>query len=124
MKKKLKNRPYYKRKLDEVFSLYVRQRDGQCVQQGLSNCAGGLTAGHLITRVWESTRWSEQNVFGQCMGHNMKHENDPHEFIQWYISEFGLETYEELYQKARDHSTHYSRSDLIDLIKVYKNKLN
>ena len=125
MKKKLKSRPYYKEKLDDVFSLYIRKRDNNmCVQQGLSNCSGNMTAGHLITRYWESVRWDENNVFAQCSGHNLKHEHDPHEFVQWYVRKFGTESYEKLYQKAMDHSTHLSRSDLIDLIEVYKNKLN
>ena len=104
------------KELDRVFSIYIRKRDGQCVQ-----CLSkqNLTCGHLFSRVAHSTRWDENNCFGQCRNCNYSHEFDPSKFILWYIRKFGLEKYELLSHKF--HSTaKFKYWELEQMIEKYR----
>src|SRR5688572_22918612 len=83
-------------KLDEITSLYVRLRDGKCVQCGSTE---QLTNGHLITRAHYALRWDvrpDGNCHGQCWPENYTHKHNLHPFIAWYVSKFGAERYQQL----------------------------
>lgn len=83
-------------KLDEITSLYVRARDGRCVQCGSTE---HLTNGHLITRAHYALRWDvrpDGNCHGQCWPENSYHERNPHPFTSWYVKTFGAEAYQKL----------------------------
>jgi hypothetical protein len=85
------------KRLDAIFSLFIRARDskltgGRCVLGCgmIENCA------HLITRAKHSVRWDARNATGQCYGANLRHEFDSHPYTAWYIRTNGLEAYETL----------------------------
>jgi hypothetical protein len=64
------------RKLDEVFSQFIRLRDSdkngivKCITSGEFFHWTDCDAGHFITRDNMATRWDEQNVNGQGRGDN------------------------------------------------------
>ena len=86
------------RQLDREMSEYVRERDGRSV---LSGATEKLTNGHLFSRVNYSTRWDELNCHAQTAGENFRHEEDPYPYTRWFITEYGIEKYDELYRKHR-----------------------
>lgn len=85
--------------LDREFSLFIRQRDRRCVQCGRED---QLTCGHVFSRAAYSTRWDPRNAFGQCMGHNLRHEFDPWPFLNYARTQLGAEEFDKLH---RDYST-------------------
>ena len=60
------------RKLDRIFSEYIRKRDtnhkGQveCISCQKTFQYKEVDAGHFISRKYLRTRWDEKNVHGQC----------------------------------------------------------
>ena len=64
------------KKLDTVFSQYIRLKDskdgiGTCITCGKQDHIKNLQAGHMISRKHYSTRWDERNVKIQCVGCNV-----------------------------------------------------
>lgn len=108
------------KRLDAVFSKFIRQRDKRCVQCGTME---NLTCGHVFSRVNYSTRWDENNCYAQCMGCNLRHEYEPYPFYQWTIKKLGQEAFDELYVKHAKVKK-YSTYDLLELIKVYSKAIN
>lgn len=84
------------RKLDNVFSEFIRKRDKHCVVCGTRE---NLTCGHLFSRIAYSTRWDEMNAFGQCMGCNLRHEHDAYPFTKWFIGRFGQDRWDDLHRQ-------------------------
>jgi len=107
------------KKLDEVFSLYIRQRDKKCVLCGTTE---NLQAGHVITRTKYSVRWDENNVFCQCRACNYRHEYNPEIFIMWYIQKYGNAAMQNLIRKS-NNLVKYKNSDLKEMICYYREKL-
>jgi hypothetical protein len=106
------------KKLDGLFSLYIRQRDGYCFTCGNTDSP---TCGHLFTRTAYSTRWDKRYAFQQCWPCNYRHEFKPEIFTEKFIDRFGLEAYK---QGIRDHHkpTKYTDLQLKQLIKEYEEK--
>src|SRR6056297_1580038 len=82
---------------DDQMSLYIRARDGHCVQCGKIE---NLTNGHLITRNKYATRWAEENCYCQCTGCNLRHEHQAEIFTDWWIRQNGEEAYHALVLKS------------------------
>jgi len=111
------------KQLDNIVSLYVRERDGyKCVICKKTRYMTTIQAGHLISRVCRSVRWDLQNIFAQCDGCNKSHEYYPEFFTQWYINTFGAEQYDRLVYKGHK-SAKFSISDLKLMLQDFKNKL-
>jgi len=104
------------RKLDMMYSHYIRERDKRCVTCGRTT---DLTNGHLFSRVNHSTRWDGRNCHAQCKGCNFRHEFDPYPFNSFFIRKFGQEAWDELY---REHRTvrKFSNSELAEMISRYE----
>jgi 5-methylcytosine-specific restriction endonuclease McrA len=64
------------RKLDDIFSEFIRLRDSdsngicKCITCGSFDHWRSVDAGHFITRENMGTRWEEENVHAQCQGCN------------------------------------------------------
>mgnify|MGYP003634860602 CR=1 FL=1 len=76
MKKKKPSRSKLVKKLDAVFSQYIRLKDsknniGTCVTCGKQDHIKNLQAGHFQSRQHYATRWDENNVKIQCVGCNV-----------------------------------------------------
>ena len=103
------------KKLDTVFSIFIRKRDKKCVICGTKE---RLTNGHLITRSKYSVRWSVVNCHCQCIGCNMLHEYQPERFTLWFIKKFGESVYTKLVLDS-NKIRKFSNSDLETLIEQY-----
>jgi hypothetical protein len=105
------------KKLDTVFSEYIRARDkGRCVTCGSLERP---TCGHIFSRSAYSTRWDEENAFCQCWGCNYKHEFDPYPLTEYAREYHGQDKYDEVHR--RYNTTHkFSDDDLKQLIEKYK----
>jgi hypothetical protein len=74
IKSKEKSITYYKKKLWEVFSLYIRQRDNfTCFTCGRKGEGGGMHAGHFIPKSVGGIDlyFNEENVNAQCYNCNI-----------------------------------------------------
>lgn len=84
MKKKTKT--YYKKKLDAVFSQYIRLKYAD--EYGVVNCftcpkfgtVKEMQNGHFVPRQYLSLRWDERNCRPQCYACNMLYNGQPSAF--------------------------------------------
>lgn len=104
------------RKLDNKVSEIVRKRDTNCV---ICFSTKQITAGHLFSRRFYSTRWDLDNVFTQCWPCNYTHGRDQSKYFLWYINKFGLEKFKELEKKAHQVS-HFKTADLVEFLEQMK----
>jgi len=109
------------KELDRVFSLFIRQRDGQCYTP-TPKCNNVLQNGHLISRRHMSTRWDEINCNGQCGSHNNLHNYQPEIYTSEFIRKNGQQVYLDLEKRSRQIKQ-WSIPELEEKIQYYKNKL-
>lgn len=77
-KKKVPALSSYVKKLDRVFSLYIRLRDSRpfgykacrCISCGQVKPFDQIDCGHFIGRTHMATRFDEENCHGECKGCN------------------------------------------------------
>lgn len=80
-------------KLDKLFSLVVRTRDGKCLKCYRSNDVT-LQCAHIASRRFLSGRWNEHNAITLCAAcHRWGHDN-PTKFSEW-IKEYYPSVFEE-----------------------------
>jgi len=125
---KIKSRKSLIKRLDIVFSLYIRLKNSN--ENGFCKCIScqkiqhykEVDAGHFISRRHMSTRYDVNNVFPQCRYCNRYVAGN-----QWLYSQ-ALEKIEKnlpekLYLKSKQ-TVKYSNDDLESLISYYNNLLN
>ena len=98
------------KKLDTIFSQYIRRRYSkndisECVTCGKQDHWKSLQAGHFMSRKHYATRWDEDNVEVQCMGCNVYRKAD------------------QLLIKSRKIQK-FSDVELLEMIEYYKEKVN
>lgn len=99
------------------FSLYIRARDKFCV------CCGSpfnLQAGHLIKRGRGTTLFDETNVNAQCNSCNVRHNNYPEFYTNWWLAKYGQEAYDQLVAKSWELKTDWTVAELKELEERYK----
>ena len=111
------------KKLDKVFSLYIRLRYAkneiaQCFTCGKKDHYKRLQCGHFQSRKHYSTRWDEVNCQVQCAGCNVFRYGEQFVFGKNLDMEFGKGCSESLFYKAKK-TVKYSTSDLNELITKY-----
>lgn len=98
--KKQKSLSSLKKKLDQVFSLYIRAKYPKycytCNRYGKT-----LQNGHFISRSYLATRFEEDNCRPQCVGCNVFGGGKPLDFEENLIAEIGKKKVNAL--KARRH---------------------
>jgi hypothetical protein len=119
VKKKVRPRKALIAELDRLFSLYIRWRDGRCVQCGATE---NLTCGHLFSRAHYRTRWDEKNAAAQCAGHNLRHEHDFYPFEQYFVNKYGREAVDSLH-RLWITPIRLSRADLEDLVTYWRGRV-
>lgn len=115
------------RKLDRIFSEYIRKRDAN--KKGLVKCIScqkeyhftEVDAGHFISRKEMSIRYHPKNVHAQCRFCNR------FRYGMQYVYSLELEKKEEglpkhLYNLSKK-TTKYTMSDLQDLVDLYQDLL-
>ena len=96
------------KRLDDIVSKYIRERDKACVQ---CRSQENLTNGHVFSRRAYNTRWDiskNGNCHTQCWGCNFRHSKDNYEYFHWYIKKFSQEQFEALrfrYKEIKKYKT-------------------
>lgn len=116
-----------KKKLDEIFSKYIRQKyadsEGyvRCITCGVKRITKEMQAGHFVSRSYLATRFDEQNVFPQCAGCNVFGGGRTVEFAKELSSRFGATITIDLYEKAQGITKNFPYAEKIA---EYEKKLN
>jgi|TARA_R110000796_G_scaffold41855_5_gene103790 hypothetical protein len=120
-----------KKKLDTIFSKYIRLKDANAL--GFVDCytcgitkqwqKDGMQAGHFMSRKHTITRYDERNVKPQCYTCNCHYYGRQYEFGLALNKEYGEGTSEELLITSRQTQKN-NTNDLQDLIELYTNKLD
>lgn len=114
-----------KKKLDAVFSQFIRQKyaDGngnaQCFTCGYRAHWKKLQNGHLVSRYYLGTRFDERNCRPQCYTCNMFRNGMIPDFSQKLEAELGEGITKELYRDA-NKPVKWSEIDYIKKIDYYK----
>ena len=103
---KRKSRKSLIKKLDTIFSRYIRLRNAkneiaECVTCGKKDNYKRLQAGHFISRKNYNTRWDPTNVQVQCVACNVYRYGEQYKFGKWLDHRFGIGTTDELYNKGQ-----------------------
>ena len=112
------------KKLDSIFSLFVRKSNAdhkgfcECVTCGRKYHYKKIQAGHFMSRKHYSTRWNEDNVKPQCMGCNVFHQGQQYQFSRF----LGKQLSDNLYNNSRK-IIKYTIGDIEYLIEKYQDKL-
>ena len=117
------NRKLLVKKLDTIFSEYIRRRYAkndiaECVTCGKKDHWKKLQVGHFMSRKHYSTRWDERNVEVQCQGCNVWRYGEQYKFSL----HLGSELSEELLIKSRQIEK-FSNADLVMMYETYKQKV-
>lgn len=100
--------PSLKKKLDRVFSEYIRLRDvgdngyGRCISCGKIVFWKEADAGHFVNRSHMGTRYSERNVNLQCRSCNRFDEGNNIGYTRGLISKYGVKVINDL--EVKKHS--------------------
>ena len=117
-----KERTKLRKKLDRVFSLYIRERDDYvCVVCGKTKPEVVIQCGHLFSRASYSTRWDESNAYAQCASCNYRHEFDFEPFRRAWVYLNGQAAYDALYEVHRK-SRKFTASDFEEMIEEFQRK--
>ena len=76
---------------DDIFSFYIRHRDGwKCVVCGKSKAQGFVMQnGHVISRKCLALKYDEKNCHCQCSGCNKYHTHRPERYYAYFIHKYG-----------------------------------
>lgn len=126
MKKTTKSLPKLKADLQEIFNAYIRKRDEgrPCISCGQFRL---LQAGHYYpVSGYDGLRFNEINVNGECSGCNCFDQSHLIHYGKNLVLKYGSEKVSELDELAANYKKNgykWSRSELMELIEKYKQKL-
>ena len=125
MAKKKLTRSKIVKKLDSVFSQYIRLRESVnevsiCFTCGKEDHWKKLQNGHFMSRKHYSTRWDEINCQVQCAGCNVFKYGEQYKFSIELDQKYGSGTADKMLQQSKQ-IVKFSTMDLEDLIIKYKN---
>lgn len=124
-KKKAPTLPALTRKLDAIFSRYVRMKGADeggtvaCVTCGKLLHWKEAHAGHFISRRHMSVRWDERNVHPQCCGCNTFNGGALDEYSAYIINSYGMNTFDNL-RAMKNQTVKWTRDQLQTLIARYE----
>jgi hypothetical protein len=125
MKRKKLSRGKLVKKLDAIFSRYIRLRHAkneivECFTCGVkAHYKDNMQCGHFQSRRFYSTRWDETNCQVQCKSCNIYKEGEQFKFGTNLNKQFGKKTSERLEVKARE-IVKIPTYELEDMIKKYQ----
>jgi hypothetical protein len=123
----VKKKPTFKqlkKKLDAVFSQWIRLKDstsdGQavCVSCQKVDSWKELQCGHYEPRQHLGTRWLEKNNHVQCYGCNVARKGNYPAYTRFMIRKYGVEVLDELAALART-PTKFTAADLEEKLQHY-----
>ena len=125
----MKSRKSLKKKMDTLFSQYIRQKyanhEGYCICVTCGrpvNWKYECDAGHYRPRQHNKTRFDERNVHPQCKSCNGAEGGEQHRHGVYIDKTYGEGTSEELYRLSKE-SCPYSISDYEEMIADLKERL-
>ena len=113
-----------KKQLDKLFSIYIRNKyadwrgNVRCVSCGRLYQIKGIQAGHFVSRGNNSLRYSEDNVFPQCVSCNVFKNGNYPAFSVYLINKFGADYIIKL-EKRGQKIKQFTVKELENLIKKY-----
>lgn len=109
-----------KKKLDYVFSVWIRTRDrGSCFTCGKVGAIKEMQNGHYISRSHMNTRYDEKNCNTQCVGCNIFKKGNMDEYALKLIQVYGNGILEEL-NKKKQIIKQFTILEMLDLIAIYE----
>ena len=119
--------PELTKRLDRVFSLWVRHsaaKDGwvKCYTCDHTAEVHKLHAGHYVPRQVKTLRWNPCNVHPQCYVCNMFYGGRPQDYRDALIQEYGVEDVEAL-EQMRHKDSPWTRGTLAEEIERYERLL-
>lgn len=122
--KKRETNSQLKRKADDIFSLYIRERDKfTCYTCGKVGERNNTDCGHYISRTFLGTRYDETNCHAQCKSCNIFKHGNLAFFATRLELDYGHGILQELEKKAKDGQLQPSRALFIEVICYYSKKL-
>lgn len=114
------------KKLDVVFSKYIRLRDSHdgvftCCSCGQVKPYEQADAGHFINRRWMAVRWDERNVHAQCRYDNRFDEGNNVGYTRFMQKKYGDDTIDLLMSMKTPYK--WTDGELELLINDYKEKV-
>ena len=105
------------KKLDVIFSKFIRGRDGKCLRCGKTE---NLQCSHISSRKSLSGRWNDKNAIALCYAcHFYFWHKEPILAAEWL-----KENYPEYYEEGkRVKQTTVKNQNLEELYKYYQSKL-
>ena len=97
-----------KKKADDVWSKYIRYRDGQrevdgwystCITCGSTKPMKAMHCGHFVSRSCNLLRFDEQNTNAQCPRCNLFHSGEQYEYARQLDLKYGNGTAESLHNQ-------------------------
>ena len=115
------------KKLDTIFSQYIRRRYAindisECYTCNAKNIYKKQQAGHFASRRHYSTRWNEFNVQVQCYSCNICNQGLQFEFGKRLCLQYGDNFAEDLMIESKK-IVKFTESNLIEMIEYYNSKL-
>lgn len=112
------------KKLDAVFSIYIRRRYAvndiaKCVTCGKEEHWKSLQCGHFMSRKHMSTRWNEDNCQVQCAGCNVFRYGEQYKFSLY----LGNNLAEQLHIKSKEVCK-FTEVELQELIQHYTHQIS
>lgn len=113
------------KKLDTIFSLYIRLRKAnkegvaECYTCGIKKHFKELQCGHFQSRKHYATRWREDNCQVQCYSCNVMRYGEQFKFGLKLEKEYGY-AHPEILMNLSKTTVKFSNDDLNDMIEKYK----
>ena len=107
-------------KLDDAWSELVKLEAGyKCEYCGKNTT---LNSHHIFSRSNRSVRWDERNVHPQCRRDNHFMGGRQDDYARFIIKKYGQNNFDEL-MRLKYTTVKHTRSDLEEMIELYKEKL-
>jgi hypothetical protein len=106
-----------KKKLDSVFSKWIRARDKKCYTCGRTE---NLQCGHFIPRQYLAVRFDERNCHAQCYACNMLYNGQPSAYALNLQKQYGKKIIQEL-ENQRKVITKLTPDWYLEKLKYYAN---
>ena len=122
---KMSKTPNLTKKLDKVFSAYIRLRDVmpsgyfKCISCGRIKAFEEGDCGHYWSRTHMATRWDEDNCSMECRACNRMSADHLIQYRDNLIAKIGQSRYDRLYVLAHS-SKHWCNFELQEMINHYK----
>lgn len=127
-KRKPVSRGQLVRKLDSIFSQYIRLKESadgyaSCVTCGVTKPWKEMQNGHFFSRARYATRWDEDNCHVQDYRCNVALSGNYISYTKYMIDTYGREFVDALEEKSKSLPK-ITSIELKEMISLYQNKVN